>query len=747
MRFTGWLLDASIDCKRDALTLWIKREGKTRGYSYGRFKPSLYLHFTDLQDRTLESIARSIEEHQLVTGASIEQKFVSVYDDVRTEVIRVFTAPCAFRRVARDLEHIPSCTVFHSDIDPVQQFFIEDEVFPFGRIEVETDKREGIISLRGLDDRENVEYDVPQLKEIQLEVFIQTEGIFPHENDPIQRVEIYHNGRTIRIEDDDEGAILRELQRVVDRIDPDVITTRGGDEFLFRYLTLRAKVHGIRLTFSRDGTPLEVIGREHDSFWQYNQVVFKPGNQVMFNGRIHIDRAASMYYSPSGLEGIIEGCRIAFVSPQRIARMSIGSVNAAVQYYTAFKMDILIPPVKKNPEFLKPVSSLAIIDRGGLIFQPRPDIYEHVAECDFSSMYPSLMVNHNISPETICLRESCEFDRQFCREIPGVPYRICDRKRGIVAKSLEAIVRRRTAFKQLIQQGHDARRYKLMQNTLKGVLVSCFGYLGFKNARFGRVEAHTAVTAYAREVLLRTREIGEEMGLEIIHGIVDSVWVRSPKGADYDLLIDFCQRVTDEIGIEMSLKGFYKWLVIPSSRLHPTIAPLNRYYGVFLNGAIKTRGIETRRRDTCRYVNDCQQEMIRVLARAENKSEFIRSISKARVVCEEYVQRLYDGDVEVQDLILHSRLSKNPDEYRATSRAALAAQQLKRAGRELHAGQKVRYIIVQSDSNIPEQRVRPLELLTKYDRYDPDAYALLCHRAFENLIPVQYLRRAINASQ
>ncbi|MHA1779540.1 MAG: DNA polymerase domain-containing protein [Candidatus Thorarchaeota archaeon] len=747
MRLSGWLLDASIDCNNDGLTLWIKKNGKTRGLVYTRFNPSLYISFNNQVDRTLEDLARSIEEHPLVTRTTIEQKFASVYDETRTQVIRVFTTPCAFRQVAGDLERIPHATVYHGDIDPIQQFFIEEELFPFERIEAKVDERGHIIKVRGLDDREAVEYETPLLDEIQLEVFIRTGRIFPQLDDPIQRVEIYHEGETIRIEDDDERAILQELQKTIDGIDPDIIVTNGGDEFLFQYLTLRANVNGLKLVFSRDGSPLQVVGREPTSFWQYNRVVFRAGNQVMFKGRIHIDRAESLYYSPSGLEGIIEGCRLAFVPPQRTARMSIGSVNAAVQYYTAFKMGILIPPIKKNPEFLKTVSDLRIIDRGGLIFQPEPGIYENVAECDFSSMYPTLMVNHNISPETICLRKSCEFNERFCREIPGVPYRICDRRRGIVAKALEIIVKKRNGFKKMIQEGHDARKYRLMQNTLKGVLVSCFGYLGFKNARFGRVEAHTAVTAFARETLLRTREIGEEMGLEAIHGIVDSLWVRSPHGVDYELIQKFCKRVTEEVGIEMSLKGFYRWLVIPSSRLHPSIAPLNRYYGVFLNGSIKTRGIETRRHDTCSYVSDCQQEMIKTLAQAADKSEFIRLIPKAQTVCEEYIQRLYRGDVDYRDLVLHARLTRDPDEYRTTSRAALAAQQLKKAGRELHAGQRVRYILVHSNAKIPEQRVRSLELVDRDVHYDPDAYAILCRRAFENLIPFQYLNAIVENSQ
>ncbi|MHA2360131.1 MAG: DNA polymerase domain-containing protein, partial [Candidatus Thorarchaeota archaeon] len=281
-------------------------------------------------------------------------------------------------------------------------------------------------------------------------------------------------------------------------------------------------------------------------------------------------------------------------------------------------------------------------------------------------------------------------------------------------------------------------------NTLKGVLVSCFGYLGFKNAKFGRVEAHTAVTALSREVMLKTQDIGETMGLEMIHGIVDSVWLKFQGEIDHENITEFCERVTNEVDIKMSPKGVYRWMVIPSSRLHPSIAPLNRYYGVYKNGGIKTRGIEIRRRDTCLYVGDCQKEMIKTLARGYDKAGFLMQIPAAYAVCQEYIGRLHDDDVDLRDLILNSTLTRNPHEYRATSRAAVVAQQLVKAGRELHAGQKVRYVMTSADSDNPLRRVRALELLDKSTRYDPNAYAKLCKRAFESLIPAQYLEPSID---
>jgi DNA polymerase elongation subunit (family B) len=371
--------------------------------------------------------------------------------------------------------------------------------------------------------------------------------------------------------------------------------------------------------------------------------------------------------------------------------------------------------------------------------QPSPDIYENVGECDFSSMYPTIMVKKNISPETICMRTQCPYDYAYCMEVPDLNFRICNRRRGIVADSLELVVKKRNGFKRLIQRGRDVERYELMQNTLKGILVSCFGYLGFKNAKFGRVEAHTAVTAFAREILLKTQTIAEKRGLVLIHGIVDSLWVRSTTSMEYSNLLEFCRQVTEAIGIDMSLKGVYRWMVIPSSRIHPSVAPLNRYYGVYQNGAIKTRGIETRRRDTCLYVGDCQKEMIKTLARAHDKEDFISLIPNAWVVCDSFVQKLLQGDVDVRDLVLHSRLTREPDQYHAASRAAVVAQQLVKSGKELHAGQKVRYIMVEAGSDNPLRRVKAIELFDESTRYDPRAYSELCMRAFESLIPAQYI--------
>ncbi len=741
-----WLLDADINRSKDCLVLWVKDGGRTDALDY-EFYPSLFVSSPCLQScGDQKYLLTAVSSHPAVREVSLVYRFVSVYDSSRRPVIRVRTTPLSVPSLARDLRRLPGATVFHADIDPVQQFFIGHDVFPFGRVRI---YREGPVAraVQCLDRREDTEYTVPPLTTVHLAVCTRGEHLVPHRDDPVECIALRQRDRVYRVQCPDERDTLLSFQDTFDRIDPDVVITRGGDGFLFPHLAHRARAHGIDLVLSRDGSPLSVRAPRPQSFWQYNHVAYRPGPPVLLNGRIHVDEETSLYYSPQGIEGIVEASRIALIRPQQAARMSIGGVNAAIQTYTAYKLDILVPPVGRNPESLKSVSSLSAADRGGLVLQPSPDVYEDVVECDFASMYPTLMLTRNISPETICMGHECPYDQRSCVEVPGLGLKVCRQRRGIIPEALRLVIAKRDAFKRLVTEGRDADRYGRMQHTLKGVLVSCFGYLGFRNARFGRAEAHAAVTAIGRDVLLRAKDIAEDMGFEVIHGIVDSIWLRHADGPDVHLVEEFCELVTGEVDIPMRSNGIYDWMVIPSLRSRPRLAPINRYYGLFYNGSIKARGLALRRRDTCTYVYDCQMAVLRTLARGHGRRGFLKMLPQAREVCQTFIDRLYERDVDIRDLVVHERLSRSPGEHRVLSPAAVAAQQLAAHGMHLHAGQVVDYIVVEPGVTRQTGRVLALPLVVPSTRYDPDAYARMCLRAFEELVPAHYLHLAVTHGQ
>ncbi len=185
---------------------------------------------------------------------------------------------------------------------------------------------------------------------------------------------------------------------------------------------------------------------------------------------------------------------------------------------------ILIPWRKSEPEKPKTALELLTVDKGGLTYQPPVGEFENIAEIDFASMYPSLMVTRNISPETV-LCACCQNNA-----VPDAGYNICEKRRGLIPLTIEPLVARRKIYKQLMKSADEQTRakYDARRTAIKWMLVSCFGYMGYKKARFGRIEAHESITAWGRETLLRAKEIAEGAGFEMLHALTDSLWIKKP---------------------------------------------------------------------------------------------------------------------------------------------------------------------------------------------------------------------------
>ena len=373
-----------------------------------------------------------------------------------------------------------------------------------------------------------------------------------------------------------------EIAKFIKQFDPDVILSDDGDASLLPLLFFAEKRWKISIPWDREPYPVKrQMHPKGFSYFSYGRTYYKAPAHL-FLGRWHIDRRNSFIYGESGMEGVIELARMAKVPVQRMARTSPGTAITSMQLDRAFQDGILIPWRKGEPERFKTAWDLLVADKGGLVFQPRLGIFEDVAEIDFASMYPTMMAIHNISPETV-LCGCCENHR-----VPEVGYSICEKREGIVPKTLRPILARRAWLKKMAKElesrewnvegertspkivdcglrnaeiillpplakgrlggfGIDSRCekkreiYNRKQTALKWMLVTWFGYLGYRNARFGRIEAHEAVTAFGRESLLHAKEICEEEGFELLHAITDSLWIRK-KGFKEEEVLSSAER-------------------------------------------------------------------------------------------------------------------------------------------------------------------------------------------------------------
>jgi len=161
---------------------------------------------------------------------------------------------------------------------------------------------------------------------------------------------------------------------------------------------------------------------------------------------------------------------------------------------------------------------------------------------------------------------------------------------------------------------------------------------------------------------------------------------------------------------------------------------LNRYYGVFDSGKIKVRGIEARRSDTPKFINDAQMDMIRALAKARDSQEFVERIPEALKILRNYAKRLIEGKVPTTELLIAKRLSKHPSCYAHGVLNSIAAKQLIREGVEISAGQIIQYLITRYKGKSALGRAQPAQLLGKSVRYDSQKYLELLFSSAANIL-------------
>lgn len=267
-----------------------------------------------------------------------------------------------------------------------------------------------------------------------------------------------------------------------------------------------------------------------------------------------------------------------------------------------------------------------------------------------------------------------------------------------------------------------------------GVLThNCFGYQGYRNARFGQIEAHECTTALARETLLRAKDVAEARGFRMLHALVDSVWLHrgGATHADFEALAAEIHAAT---GVPITVEGVYRWIAFVPSRTHPRVGVPNRYFGVFDDGTTKIRGIEVRQGNTPPLVAAMQARMLATLFDAATLEEVRRRLPALQDILEETLLRLRQHEVRPEDLVIRTVLSRDPREYRRGVPQAVAAHRLLEAGVVLHPGEAIDYIIADARSALRGERAVPYARLPDDWAYDVEWYARALRRAAETIL-------------
>ncbi len=477
---------------------------------------------------------------------------------------------------------------------------------------------------------------------------------------------------------------LADLAGLLESCDPDVVLFPRSDLWLPRLLA-SARKEGVVLPFSRSGRYRKMAQK---SYWSYGRTEFRAGSLIP-DGRILVDTTQSFHYRESGLPGIILGARLTGLPPNLTARFTSGTLISAYEVYEALRQGIAVPFRKSDPECVRRFDELKAADRGGMMFQPVPGLYEAVYEIDFTSLYPSIIVACNLSPETLAAPEKQGF-------LPGVLAPLLALRKESKARKAEDPA------------------YAGMDGILKWMLVTCFGYTGYRNAKFGQIEVHEKITGQAREILIRTRDIAEDLGFSVLHGIVDCLWVQGGPAA---LLKE---RVERETGLHTTLDA-YDWIVFLA--MPDGFGAYNRYYGRLSTGELKVRGIAARRGDTPVFVREVQERMLATLRTARDRQELAALSGRLREQYREAVTAL--PGVDPKDLAVSRRISRLRYSHACPEASAVAA--CTAAGIDLSPGMEVSYVIT-------DARTWTVDLDWNATRFDVGYYKKLLDKAWSEVV-------------
>ncbi|QLG60341.1 type B DNA-directed DNA polymerase [Halorarum salinum] len=533
-------------------------------------------------------------------------------------------------------------------------------------------------------------------------------------------------------------AVVEHVQAIVDEADPDVFVMDTAEVVPLLYEA--AETYGLD-EFDLGRRPGWDILAGSSTYQTYGRISHSPARYHL-PGRVIIDRSNTFFYSQGGMPGCLDLVKRAGLPLQELSWASIGRCLTAMQIREARSRGVLVPWRPWRPEFTKSMATLDDADRGGATLAPEVGVHE----LDFASMYPNIIRRYNVSPETV--RCGC-CDEDDARDVvPRLGYTICKEK-GYLGDILGPLIDDRDAMKVAMKttdNPEEQARLEQRSSAIKWILVSCFGYQGHANAKYGRIECHETINAYAREILLDAKAALEEGGWRVLHGIVDSIWVTPAADVDNEdrrPLKAITDEVSREAQIELEYEAAFDWVAFCPLR-ESNAGALTKYFGrrrdedlpatpaVDLGEAVKLRGIECRQHDTPPFVAQVQRDLIAAFDRS-------RDVDAVLGVLERWLTKLAEEDVPVEQLEVQQRVSKDVEQYSQETLTVCALRRIKRQGTPLAPGQQVEYVVVDADGRGTE-RVRLAH--EQVDHYDAEWYREQCIRAAVSVLSASGFRES-----
>ncbi len=757
---TFTLLDSSYEVvgREPQVILWGISEAEERIVLIDRrFRPYFYALLA--RDANASEVARRVK-----SLSKPRSPIIGVEEDERKyfgrprKVLRIRTVlPEAVREYREEVKRIDGIEdVLEADIRFAMRYLIDHDLFPFAWYRVEAEPLESKMGFR-VDrvyvvkgDPEPVYAEalaptrLPDMRVLAFDIEVYNKRGSPRpERDPVIIIAVKtSDGDEVLFTADglDDRKPIREFVEFVKKYDPDIIVGYNNNHFDWPYLLKRAHVLGIKLDVTRrvGAEPttsvhghISVPGRLNVDLYDYAEEmpeikiksleevaeylgVMKKGERVLIPWweiphywDDERKRPLLLQYARDDVRatyGVAEkilpfAIQLSYVTGLPLDQVGAMSVGFRLEWYlirAAFKMKELVPNRVERPEESY---------RGAIVLEPLRGVHENIAVLDFSSMYPSIMIKYNVGPDTL-VRPGEECPECGCWVAPEVKHRFRKCPPGFFRLVLERLLElRRRVKEEMKKYPPDSPEYRVLderQKALKILANASYGYMGWSGARWYCRECAEAVTAWGRHLIRTAIEIARKLGLKVIYGDTDSLFVTY----DPEKVKKFIEIVEKKLGFEIKLEKVYKRVFFTEAK--------KRYAGLLEDGRIDIVGFEAVRGDWCELAKEVQSNVAEIVLKTGDVNRAIEYVRRV-------IRELEEGKIPVEKLVIWKTLSKRIEEYATEAPHVVAAKRMKAAGYQVSPGDKIGYVIVKGGGRI-SQRAWPYFMVKDPKQIDVNYY-------------------------
>jgi DNA polymerase delta subunit 1 len=359
----------------------------------------------------------------------------------------------------------------------------------------------------------------------------------------------------------------------------------------------------------------------------------------------------------------------------------------------------------KEQNLLIPAMKIEVNDEfeGATVIEPIKGYYDvPISTLDFSSLYPSIMIAHNLCYTTLVRGKDGLSPSDYIQTPSGNYFVKSSLRKGLLPEILENLLSARKRAKQMMKEETDPFRIKVLDGRQLALKISANSVYGFTGAQVGKLpclEISQSVTAFGRQMIEQTKNAVEERytiangyphDAKIIYGDTDSVMIKFGVKTIEDAMKygrEAAEYVTEKFAKPIKLefeKCYYPYLLIQKKR----------YAGLYFTKPDKydkmdCKGIETVRRDNCplvsNLINICLQKLL-----------IERDPQGAIEYAKQTISDLLCNRIDISNLVITKELTKTDKEYANKQvHCELANKMRKRdPGSAPQMGERVPYIII-----------------------------------------------------